>query len=607
MYALSTAGNRFRLNVSNPNPALGGLLSLLRPGVERALAFPKLNDINAAVERMSDDDCAENNILRAMRVSLDIDAEALLRIPETGPLIVVANHPFGGVEGLLLASLLKRRRPDVRIMANHLLGQIPSLRELFILVDPDGGGQAARSNAAPLKEALRWLGNGGVLGVFPAGTVSHFDVRRREISDPAWSDTVARIARHSKSPVLPVFIEGSNGPLFQALGLLHPRLRTARLAHEFANKCDTRVTMRIGHVVPHERVERFKTANDLTAYLRIRTYLQRREKSSVGAQRSAPVLEAIVPRPDMRQLKMEIADLPDSALLVQHEHYRVYIASADAIPTVLREIGRLREITFRANKEGTGKAIDLDRYDDWYLHLFLWDEKEGEVAAAYRLGPTDVILQEHGKKGLYTRSLFNIRKKLLRQISPALEMGRSFVRPEYQKQFLPLLLLWRGIGTYVARNPRYSKLFGPVSINNEYSGASQRLMVDFLQTNNMDERANLVQPKTPPHAGRLQGFDAKSMSAVVRELSDLSTLITEIEEDRKDLPILLKQYLKLGGVLLGFNIDPDFSNVLDGLILVDLAKTDRRMLERYMGKDGMERFLAAAADGAKPEPDAALE
>jgi putative hemolysin len=594
MYALSTSRQSFNLQADHSNAAINGLLTLIKPGVERALGFPQLNAINAAASDIDDGDSAENRILRVMRVSASVDAASMERIPQHGPLLVVANHPFGGVEGLLLASMLKQRRSDVKIMANQLLGHIDILKDLFILVDVFGGDHARKQNSSALKEALRWLEAGGVLGVFPAGEVSHFDARRAEITDPEWSDTVARIAMHSGASVLPVFIEGRNGAMFHAMGMLHPRLRTMRLPHEFVNKCNSRISMRIGHVVSPNRVAQFKTAGDLTAYLRIRTYLQRRDSEGVAREVVATSLPPVAaPRPKEDVLR-EIASLPEEALLLRHEHFRVFITGASGIPALLHEIGRFRELTFRANNEGSGKPIDLDRFDDHYLHLFLWDDRAQEVAAAYRLGQTDVLLRNHGKKGLYTRTLFNIRKNLLKQISPALEMGRSFVRVEYQRQFLPLLLLWRGIGSYVARNPRYSKLFGPVSINSEYSNTSQRLMVDFFRLHATDERARMVRPRTPLQARRLRGFDAKSMSTTLRDLSDLSSLVSDIEEDRKDIPILLKQYLKLGGVLLGFNIDPDFSNVLDGLILVDLTKTDRRLLERYMGKEGAAAFLDAA-------------
>ncbi len=592
MFALATDDNRLALTVTHEHAVMHALLRLLRPGVEKLFAFDQLNAVTAAVEAIGTDESAEDKILRVLGVGSAVEAACLERIPTEGPLLVVANHPFGGVEGLLLASLLKKRRPDVRIMANRLLGHLPRLRDLFILVDPFGGADAARANVGAMKETLRVLESGGVVGVFPAGEVSHYAPRIGEVRDPEWSDTVARIARKSGATVLPVLVEGHNGPLFHLLGMLHPRLRTARLPHEFLNKRGLRITVRIGHAIPPQRIARFKNAADLTAYLRIRTYLQRGGDATAPAIVSTEQLEPVAPPVPVEHLRRDIAALPAEALLVEHEQFRVYIAEASHIPNVLREIGRLREVTFRGNNEGTGRAIDLDRFDMHYLHLFLWHAGSEDVVAAYRLGATDTILPEQGKAGLYTRTLFNIRKRLLKQIDPALEMGRSFVREEYQRQFLPLMLLWKGIGSYVARNPRYRNLFGPVSINAAYSSTSQQLLMRFLRENSMDERARLVRAKLPPRAARLAGFDPSTMSTVVRDLSDLSALIAEIEEDHKDVPILLKQYLKLGGVLLGFNIDPDFSNVLDGLILVDLARTDPRQLERYMGKDGAAAFLA---------------
>ena len=352
------------------------------------------------------------------------------------------------------------------------------------------------------------------------------------------------------------------------------------------------ISAAIGTPVSPERLARFKTPADAAAYLRIRTYLLDRGERTAAPTAVVQDMSPVVAPVDGELLRRDVAALADTALLVEHEHYRVYAAHARHIPSVLKEIGRLREVTFRAAKEGTGRNIDLDRFDDDYLHLFLWNTETSEVVAAYRLGQTDRILARHGKHGLYTHTLFNIRRRLLRQISPALEMGRSFVRPEYQRQFLPLMLLWRGIGEYVARNPKYRNLFGPVSINSSYRGESQRLMMDFLRQNSMDERSRQVRAKTPPQARRIPGFDAKSMSTVVRDLGELSGLIADIEDDRKEIPVLLRQYLKLGGVLLGFNVDPDFSDVLDGLILVDLSKTDPKLLQRYMGKEGARSFLS---------------
>ncbi|MBE0643612.1 MAG: lysophospholipid acyltransferase family protein [Bacteroidetes bacterium] len=583
--------------MQHANPAVHTLYRMVKPGLERALAFERLNAIAAEAEHLTDGDSAENRILRVLDAQCHVDEKLLALIPETGPLIVVANHPFGGVEGLLLASLLKRRRKDVKILANFLLGNISQLRDLFIFVDPFAAPDSVRANVSGMRETLRWLQDGGVLGVFPAGEVSHFDSAKREVSDPAWHDSIGRLARHSGASVLPVFFEGSNSAWFHTLSMLHPRLRTMRLPHEFVNKRGLRTHARIGSIITPERLARFKNAADITAYLRIRTYLQREHGEarpsgmSPRHQNETPKMQPVVAALDSRQLRKEIERLPYEALLVTHEHFKVFSARAADIPLVLHEIGRLREVTFRANHEGTGKEIDLDAFDQDYLHLFLWNEETGEIIAAYRLGQTDVVLPLRGKTGLYVKTLFNIRNRLLKQISPALEMGRSFVRIEYQRQFLPLVLLWRGIGAYVVKNPRYRNLFGPVSINSAYSKVSQQILVDFLSRNNMDSRAQLVRGKTPPVPRRSHGFDPKTMSTVVRDISDLSNLIADIEDDHKDIPILLKQYLKLGGVLLGFNIDPDFSDVLDGLILVDLTKTDPRMLERYMGRNGLASFL----------------
>ena len=601
MMAITTSNDDMHLDLRHDNPVIDAVYRSLRPGIERALALPELNAIAAASEALDDGDSAENRILRVLDASCEVDEQALARIPATGPLIVVANHPFGGVEGLMLASLLKRVRPDVRIMANQLLGRIRQLRDLFILVDPFGSKDSARANIAPMKETLRWLEAGGALGVFPAGTVSHLQ-RTGRIADPEWNDNVARIARKSGATVLTVYFDGRNGALFQALGLLHPLLRTARLPREFVNKKGLRCRAYIGTPVPPERIASFKNAADTTAYLRIRTELQRPRSSVKHVAVTTTPPEPIIAQPDMRAVAAEIATLPREALLLEHGDFAVYVATARQLPLVLREIGRLREVTFRAAKEGTGKRIDLDEYDRHYLHLFLWDTKEKEIAAAYRLGQLDRILESKGKHGLYTRTLFNIRKRLLRQLSPALEMGRSFVRPEYQKQFLPLMLLWKGIGHFVVRNPQYKHLFGPVSINSDYSSHTQDLLMDFLNRTATDERAQHVRAKTPPRRRQRDAVDPETMSTVLRSLTDLSTLVSEIEEDHKDIPILLKQYLKLGGVLLGFNVDADFSDVLDGLILVDLTRTDPRILERYMGKQGAASFLAHHR-AKQPQPE----
>jgi putative hemolysin len=306
-----------------------------------------------------------------------------------------------------------------------------------------------------------------------------------------------------------------------------------------------------------------------------------------------PTEVALAPAVSPDLLQQDVQGLPLEQVLVDHGPFLVLYARAEQIPHALREIGRLREATFREAGEGTGQAIDIDRFDDYYLHLFVWHKEKREIVGAYRLGATDAILDRLGKQGLYTSTLFRYRARLLQAISPALEMGRSFVRKEYQRSFSSLLLLWRGIGAFVVRNPRYKILFGPVSINDDYQSSSRQLLVTFLKMNNfMPELARMVKPRTPLRPSPLAQWKSRKMRMIVDDLEDVEELIADIETDLKGVPILLKQYLKLGGQLLGFNIDPAFSNVLDGLILVDLTKSDPRVLERYFTKEGVRSFRA---------------
>jgi putative hemolysin len=256
----------------------------------------------------------------------------------------------------------------------------------------------------------------------------------------------------------------------------------------------------------------------------------------------------------------------------------------------LREIGRLRELTFRAAGEGTGRELDLDRFDQEYLHLFLWSRSSSEVIGAYRLGLTDQLLAGAGVEALYTSTLFRFAPELFAAMGPALEMGRSFIRTEHQRSFTGLMLLWKGIGAFVLRHPRYPVLFGPVSISAEYRSISQQLMVAFLKQNlGVHEWSRWVHPRA---RFRPRGREDLVSVMEISDLDDVSGFVSVLEPDRKGVPILLKQYLKLGGALLGFNVDPDFSNVLDVLILVDLRKTPATTLVRYMGREGAEQLLA---------------
>lgn len=327
--------------------------------------------------------------------------------------------------------------------------------------------------------------------------------------------------------------------------------------------------------------------------------------SPVATTRSGPALGLAPIRPAVAQalLKAEIEALPAGQLLVTSAQFSVYWAQAEQFPWCLQEIGRLRELTFRAAGEGTGGSSDVDLFDAYYLHLLVWDASAQAIVGAYRLGLADEIVARYGKRGLYTQSLFRYADRVLRAMNPAIELGRSFVRAEYQRSYAPLMLLWRGIGQFIVRHPRYAMLFGAVSISNDYEPESRRLIVDFLSANNIDE--NLARHVRPRRPLRGHGANARERAelAALADVEDLSRLVQRIERDSKGVPILLKQYLKLGGRLLAFSSDEKFNDALDGLIVVDLRASDPRILARYMGEEGADMFLAGHAspsDAVRP-------
>lgn len=576
---------------------------------ERMLAIDKVNSIYYEIGQLDDGREFMEKCLDVMDVAYAVPEEDLARIPKTGRVVVVANHPFGGIEGIIIASLLHGVRPDFKVMANFLLDRLEDFRKWLILVDPFARADSPKVNMRPIKECLRWLKDGHMLAVFPSGEVSHMDLRRGGITDPAWSPMIARIIRATEATVVPVYFQGLNGLVFQLAGLVHPRLRTALLAKEFANKRHKTIHIRIGHPIPFSKLSEIADDRALIDYLRLRTYHLKNRQSSHEPKKTRilpirftqPEKVPVARSRDPAQVAADVAALPPDQKLLANGPLDVWYARAEQLPNLLHEIGRLRELTFREAGEGTGRDIDIDRFDDYYLHLFVWNREKQELVGAYRLGQSDEILKRLGRHGLYTSTLFHYRGKLLERISPALEMGRSFIRKEYQKNFTPLLLLWKGIGHFIWRFPRYKILFGPVSVNADYTRKSQELMVEFLRDNNALPRlARMVRPRRPMLLNPLKKLKKNRIGHVVKDLDEVEDLIADIESHMQGVPVLLRQYLKLGGQLLGFNIDPDFSNVLDGLILVDLTKTDPVILSRYFTKEGV---LALHAYHGLPPPE----
>ena len=283
------------------------------------------------------------------------------------------------------------------------------------------------------------------------------------------------------------------------------------------------------------------------------------------------------------KMEREIAALPESCKMLSGEKISVYCAEAWQIKWTLVEIGRLREKTFREVGEGTGKSFDNDEFDQYYLHMFMWDSENRRIAGAYRIGRTDKIINSIGVQGLYASTLFKIRPELIERIAPALEMGRSFIVSEYQKKRSTLAILWRGIGEYLYRHPQYRTLYGPVSISTEYNSISKDLIVQFLsEKKTSEELAKFVKAKKPPKL-KLKNVDRQTLMSCASDIEHISALVSEIEFDNKGIPTLLKHYLKLDGELLAFNVDPEFGSCIDGLIMVDMLKTDPKLLKSYMG------------------------
>ncbi len=534
-----------------------------------------------------------DSALATLGVHCALDPRRLARMPDTGPLVVVANHPFGGVEGMALAQVLRRRRPDLRILANHLLGRVPELGPLMIHVNPFAGASAARQNTAPLRQALAWLKGGGALLVFPAGAVSHLHLRARAVIDPPWQPTVSWLVRRSGAAVQPVFVAGRNSATFQIAGLVSPHLRTALLVRELLRGQQRVVHAHAGKLIGADELGRLADDAERTAWLRFMVYAL--------APRPAPTpvdgpQVAVAAGSQGASVAAQVAALPASARLLQHGDYSVYLTSAAQIPSVLQEIGRQRELTFRAAGEGSGKALDLDRYDAHYLHLWLWDHAKDHLAGAYRLAAIDRVLAERGERGLYVASLFRFRRGALHALGPTLELGRSFVACDYQRDFQPLLLLWQGIGRYLVANPQYTKLIGPVSIARTYTDQSRGLMAHYLSRYCASpELAGAVRGNYRPRQQPLRGLGDATVGRLLHDVDAVASLVSAIEDDGKGLPVLLRHYLKLSGQVLAWNVDRAFGDVLDALLLVDLRRTDPRLLRRYMGADGVAQFLTQHA------------
>lgn len=551
----------------------------------------KLNDINEVFSKNQHFEGLEfvDKILETIGVSIDFDENDLKNIPKTGGFIAIANHPYGGVEGLALVKLLCTVRPEAKVMVNFILKKIPNLSDFFVAVNPFENIQHT-SSISGLKATFDLLQNGVPIGIFPAGEVSTFNLEAQEVTDRLWHPVVGKLVSRAKVPVVPIYFHGNNGVLFNILSFIHPTLRTAKLPSEFLNKQGLNIKVRIGKPINIEDISYKKDTNKLLDFLRARTYAlgtslgdEKKLFNPIGLFKRKKKPEQIIEETDRTIIVNEVSNLSEFKVW-DEKNYEVYICPTSQIPNVLREIGRLREITFREVGEGTNKKIDLDNYDIYYNHLFIWDKELQNIVGAYRIGKGDEILDTLGKRGFYLSELFKIKEPLYPILRQGIELGRSWVRKEYQQKPLPLFLLWKGILKYFLDHPQYRYMFGPVSISNNFSKLSQSLIVDYITKNHFDyELAHYVKPKNKFKAD-LSPIDTDLLVESSDSLKDLDVLISDIESSHIKIPVLLRQYINLNAKIICFNIDPKFSDSLDGFLIVDAQKIPAEMLEK-IGKN----------------------
>ncbi len=582
-------------------------LDFLSPGVRRLLApvktpllyISRLNKIFSLYGSMTERESPlafAREALGLLEVQVRFKGNGLEGVPADGPLVVVSNHPFGALEGLVLMATLLPIRPDMRFLANFLLGVIPELKPAIIDVDPFSSLSARSKNIKGLRSAISHVEAGHSLAVFPSGEVSHLQPSHRGIMDPQWNRNVARIIRKTGANVLPLYFHGRNSLMFNLMGLMHPLARTALLPRELLRKRGQSVTLSVGRVIPAELLNGMASLDDVTNYLRVRSYSMRQDTqrrifpafSGAPWKVTPPPMPIAVGRP-ASVLEAEMAELPADQILLRENGYTVFTMRAFQMPTMLHELGRLREATFRPVGEGSGRDLDLDPFDYEYDHLILWNDADRQIAGAYRLGQVEKLATTGGAKALYCSTLFKLKKSFFEAYPGAVELGRAIVNPDYQRDYNPLLLLWKGIGRFVLGRPGLRYLFGPCSLPLVFNQYTLATAVRYLHTHHLDADlasrvAGRKQPKLKTPKGVTEDIDIASLS-----FSGLNGLVKDMEDGRA-LPILFKHYLKLGGKIGAFHVDNAFGT-LDAFLLIDLMDAPERMLSRYLGKEESAAFV----------------
>lgn len=547
-------------------------ISLLAPALMKLLKFDKVNEAYSPYAAFQSFEFTDK-MLAELGIEFEIDAEDLKNIPKTDPFIAISNHPYGGIDGLILVSILNRIRPDTKVLANYLLQQIPSLKDNIIGVSPFDNAKNSTMNVQGLKELLGYVKEHPI-AIFPAGEVSALSLNTLKVADKKWDPTIGKIIQRSNTKVLPIYFSGHNSLAFNLLGLISPSLRTVKLPSELFNK-KQKVKVRIGKPILPKALNEFQSSEELLRFVRAKTYalgsgIEVKKFFNINLNRlirARPIIEE-TPKSDIVD---NIAKIGDDCVY-KTENFEVYISNAYSIPFILKEITRLREITFRAVGEGTNRSYDTDEFDLYYKHLFIWDSAEQKIVGSYRLGLGDDLYKQFGKKGFYLNQLFKLKKPFAPILRESIELGRSFIALDYQRKPLSLMLLWKGINEFLKQNKgRYNYMIGPVSISGEFSNLSKDLLVAYIRHNHYDKALSKMVKPRKKYKYQYTGEDKKLLlEKHIDDIKLLDNFIGDIETNHAKIPVLIKKYLKLKGKIIAFNVDPKFNNSLDGFLILNI-------------------------------------
>jgi putative hemolysin len=562
----------------------------------KALKISTLNKIYDRNKHLSELEFL-NAILDEFQIKFEIPEEDLKRLPKDGAYITVSNHPLGGIDGILLLKLMLEREPNFKIIANFLLHRIEPMKPYIMPVNPFENHKDAKSSVIGIKETLRHLSDGKPLGMFPAGEVSTYKDGKLVVDKP-WEEGAIKVIRKAQVPVVPIYFHAKNSKLFYFLSKINDTLRTAKLPSELLTQKDRIIKVRIGKPISINEQNEHQSIEEYSEFLRRKTYMLANSFDDEESKLLNPVtLSLKTPKPPKQIVKpanhekilKEIEELKNGDYrLTQSKNYQVYFVSADKIPNILHEIGRLREITFREVGEGTNESIDLDQYDQYYNHMFLWDDDAQVIAGAYRMGLGSEIYPKYGIEGFYLQELFRFEPELYDMMSKSIEMGRAFIIKEYQQKPMPLFLLWKGIVHTTLRHPEHKYLIGGVSISNQFTDFSKSLMIEFMKSHYYDPYiAQYVHPKKEFKV-KLKDADKDFLfNETEADLNKFDKIIDEIEPGSLRLPVLIKKYIKQNARVVAFNVDPMFNNSVDGLMYIRIADLPESTM-----KPVMEEFQA---------------